>query len=168
MATFPSIIPSSRLFITGNFPNSILSSSSGVTTGFRRGNRRTEQILQLGFLNLTETQVNLIRTHFDGQGGSFEIFLLSSSVWSGYSSPPLAIQSDVAWLYSKPPLITDSILSSRWNVELELVTVPIDTGEFIYDAGNSSATPARANILDALTSSSTPARTNIIDGRNSA
>tara|TARA_B100001778_G_C18562727_1_gene618559 strand:- start:387 stop:890 length:504 start_codon:yes stop_codon:yes gene_type:complete len=166
MATFPSIIPSSRLFITGDFPSNIISSSTGVTTGFRSGNRRIEQVLQLGFLNLTETQVNLLRTHFDGQSGSFEIFLLSSSVWSGYASPPVALQSDVAWLYSKPPIITDSELTSKWDVEIELVTVPIDTGDLIYDAGDSSAT-ARANILDALTSSSTPARTNIIDARNS-
>ena len=167
MATFPSIIPSSRLFITGDFPNSILSSSNGVTTGFRKGNRRIGQILQLGFLNLTETQVNLIRTHFDGQSGSFEIFLLDAITWNGYISPPVPLVGDFAWLYSKTPTITDSILPSRWDVKLELVTVPINTGDLIYSAGDSSAT-ARDNILDALTSSSTPARTNIIDGRNSA
>ena len=57
MATFPSIVPSSRLFTTGDFPKSILFSSNGTTTAFRSGNRRTEQILQLGFLNLTEIEV---------------------------------------------------------------------------------------------------------------
>lgn len=167
MANFPLITPSSRLFITGDFPNSIQTSLSGVTTGFRRGNRRTEQILQLGFLNLTETQVNQIRTHFDGQSGSFEIFFLSSSVWSGYSNAPVALLDDVAWLYASPPSITDSELTSKWDVEIELVTVPIELGDIVFDAGNSSST-ARAYILDALTSSASPARDNIIESRHSA
>ena len=166
MATFPSIVPSSRLFITGDFPNAIQTASSGATTGFRRGNRRTEQVLQLGFLNLTETQVNLIRTHFDGQSGSFEIFFLSSSVWSGYASPPIALVSDFGWLYSTSPTITDSELTSKWDVEIELVSVPIDTGDLVIDGGDSTTT-ARTYLVDALTSSSSPARTYIIDSRNS-
>ena len=52
-------------------------------------------------------------------------------------------------------------------MEVELISVPIDTGDVIYDGGDSTTT-ARSYILDALTSSSSPARTNIIDGRNSA
>ena len=151
MATFPSIVPSSRLLITGDFPNVLQSSLSGVTTGYRRGNRRVEQVLQLSFAHLTETQVNLIRTHFDGQSGSFENFFLTSSTF--------------AWIYSTPPTITDSI-PSRWNVQVELKTVPLERGELVYDAGDSSTT-ARSTILDALTSSSTPARTNIIDSGDS-
>ena len=165
MANFPSIVPSSRLYSQGNFPNVIQSSLSGVTTGFRRGNRRIDQTLQLVFLNLTETQVNQIRTHYDGQNGSFEIFYLSSSVWAGYGTPPVPLVSDFAWLYSSPPIITDAF-PSRWNVTLELRTVPIDIGDLIYDAGDSGST-ARSYILDALTSSSSPARTNIIDAGTS-
>ena len=46
MANFPDIIPSSRLYLPGDFPSAIQSSSSGVTTGFRRGNRRIDQTLQ--------------------------------------------------------------------------------------------------------------------------
>ena len=64
MATFPEIIPTTRLYTQGDFPSALQSSSSGVTTGFRRGNRRINQPLQLTFINLTDTQVNLIRTHF--------------------------------------------------------------------------------------------------------
>tara|TARA_B100000427_G_scaffold176867_1_gene147124 strand:- start:285 stop:791 length:507 start_codon:yes stop_codon:yes gene_type:complete len=165
MATFPSIVPSSRLLITGDFPNVLQSSLSGVTTGYRRGNRRVEQVLQLSFAHLTETQVNLIRTHFDGQSGSFENFFLTSSTWNGYATPPVPLANDFAWIYSTPPTITDSI-PSRWNVQVELKTVPLERGDLVYDAGDSSAT-ARSTILDALTSSSTPARTNIIDSGDS-
>jgi len=166
MATFPTIIPSTRLYTQGDFPSAIQSSSNGATTGFRRGNRRINQTLQLTFDNLTETQVNLIRTHYDGQSGSFEIFFLTSSTWSGYTSPPVELVSDFAWLYATPPNISDGIVS-KWNVEVELVSVPIDTGDLIFDAGDSSNS-IRTYILDALTSSSSPARTNIIDGRDSS
>ena len=166
MANFPSITPSSRLFITGDFPNAIQSSSSGATTGFRRGNRRIDQILQLSYLNLNETQVNSFRTHYDSQSGSFEIFFLSSNTWSGYNTPPVALVSDFAWLYSQSPKITDSDLNSKWNVEIELRSIPIDLGDLIFNAGDSSNT-AREYILDALDSSATPARTNIIDARSS-
>ena len=165
MATFPSLTPTTRLYTPGDFPSAIQSSSSGTTTGFRRGNRRINQTLQLTFDNLTETQVNLIRTHYDGQSGSFEIFYLSSSTWNGYTSPPVALVSDFAWLYANAPTISDGIVS-KWNVEIELVSVPIDTGDLVIDGGD-SATTARTYLVDALTSSSSPARTYIIDSRNS-
>ena len=165
MATFPSIIPTTRLYTQGDFPSAIQSSSSGATTGFRRGNRRINQTFQLTYDNLTETQVNLIRTHYDGQTEQDKIFYLSSSTWSGYTSPPVALVSDFAWLYATPPTISDGI-TSKWNVEIELVSVPIDTGDLIFDAGDST-TNARSYLVDALTSSSSPARTYIIDSRNS-
>ena len=167
MAIFPSIVPSSQLYIRGDFPNVIQSSSSGVTTGFRRGNRRTDQTLQLSFTSLNETQVNLIRTHFDGQGGSFEMFFLSSSIWNGYTTPPVALVTDFGWLYNSPPIITDSLLTSKWDVQIELISEPIDIGDLIFDAEDSSTT-SKEYILDALTSSASPTRDNIIDSRNSA
>lgn len=166
MSTFPSIVPSSRLYITGTFPNTIQTAASGVTTGFRRGNRRTQETLQLSFTSLTETQVNEIRTHFDAQSGSFKIFFLSSSTWSGYTNTPVPLLSDVGWLYSSPPSITDSDLTSRWDIDVELQSVPINLGDLIFDAGDSTTT-ARGYILDALTSSASPARQNIIDSKGS-
>ena len=166
MATFPTLTPTSRLYIQGNFPSAIQSSSSGINTGFRQGNRRVGQVLQLAYTNLTETQVNLIRTHFDTQSGSFEIFFLSENTWSGYSTSPVPLVTDFAWLYNSPPSIKDSILTNRWDIELELVSVPIDAGDLVFDGGD-SATTAREYILDALTSSTSPARTYIIDSGTS-
>ena len=166
MANFPSITPSTRLYTQGNFPSAIQSSSTGVTTGFRRGNRRINQTLQLSFNNLTEAQVTLIRNHFDGQKGSFSIFYLSAEVWAGYTTPPVPLVSDFAWLYANAPTISDGIVS-KWNVEIELVSVPVDIGDLTFDGGDSTAT-ARAYILDALTSSASPTRDNIINSGHSA
>ena len=166
MATFPSITPSARLYTQGNFPSAIQASSNGVTTGYRRGNRRINQTLQLSFNNLTESQVTQIRNHFDGQNGSFSIFYLSAEVWAGYTTPPVALVSDFAWLYANAPTISDGIVS-KWNVEIELISVPIDSGDLLFDAGDSTTT-ARAYILDGLTSSASPTRDNIIDSEHSA
>ena len=166
MANFPSITPSTRLYTQGNFPSAIQASSNGVTTGFRRGNRRINQTLQLSFNNLTEAQVTQIRNHYDGQNGSFSIFYLSAEVWAGYTTPPVALVSDFAWLYANAPTISDGIVS-KWNIEIELVSVPIDSGDLLFDAGDSTTT-ARAYILDGLTSSASPARDNIIDSGHSA
>ena len=166
MANFPSITPSTRLYTQGNFPSAIQSSSTGVTTGFRRGNRRINQTLQLSFNNLTEAQVTLIRNHFDGQNGSFNIFYLSAEVWAGYTTPPVPLVSDFAWLYANAPTISDGIVS-KWNVEIDIVSVHVDIGDLTFDGGDSTAT-ARAYILDALTSSASPARDNIINSGHSA
>ena len=60
MATFPAIIPTTRLYTQGDYPSAIQQSSNGTTTGYRRGNRRINQTLQLTFDNLTETQKNAL------------------------------------------------------------------------------------------------------------
>ncbi len=165
MATFPSIIPTSRLYVQGDFPSAIQSSANGTTTGYRRGNRRINQTLQLSYENLTESQVTEFRTHFDNQNGGFEFFFLSASTWNGYTNSPVPLVTDFGWLYSSPPVISDGI-TSKWNIEIELQSIPIDIGDLVFDGGDSSNI-ARQYILDALTSSSTPARTNIIDSGSS-
>jgi hypothetical protein len=159
--TFPAIVPSSRTFSPGDIPRSLQVSLSGVTKGFRRGNRRTEQTLSLGFTNLTETQVNLIKAHFVDRQGTFDIFYLSAEAWSGYTTPPVSLLSDYAWRYAAAPTISDGIVG-RWSVEVELVSYAIDTGDLILDGLNASASPARAYILDGGAASATPARDNII------
>tara|TARA_Y100001937_G_scaffold109699_1_gene154648 strand:- start:368 stop:868 length:501 start_codon:yes stop_codon:yes gene_type:complete len=164
MATFPSLTPSVRVYNQGDFPSSIQTLSTGIVKGFRLGNRRINQTLQLTFNNLTEAQVTLIRNHYDTQQGSFSIFFLSAECWSGYSTLPVPLVSDFAWLYSQPPTISDGIVG-KFNVEVELVTVPINIGDLIFDALDATTT-ARSYILDAG-SSATTARDYIIDARTS-
>lgn len=159
--TFPAIVPSSRTFTPGNIPQAVQTSLSGVTSGFRRGNRRTEQTLSLSFASLTEAQVDLIKAHYVDRQGSFDIFYLPSEVWSGYTSPPIPLLSDYAWRYSSPPTITDGIVG-RWGVDVELVTYAINTGDLVFDAGLASASPARTYILEAGGAAATPARDYLI------
>ena len=159
--TFPALLPSSRTFSPGNIPQSTQTSLSGVVSSFRRGNRRTAQTLSLGFRNLTEAQVNLIKAHYVDRQGTFNIFFLSAEVWSGYATPPIPLLSDYAWRYAGAPTVTDGIVG-RWGVDVELVTYAIDTGDLVFDGELAPASPARSYILDGGAATATPARDNII------
>jgi hypothetical protein len=162
MATFPALIPSTRTYTPGGVPAAMQVALSGATSGFRRGNRRIAQTLALSFQRLEESDVTLVRNHYDGRSGSFDIFFLSSEVWNGYTTAPVPLLSDYAWRYVSPPNITDSSCG-RWDVEVELETVPIDGGDLIFDGVNAAAAPARAYILDAGVASASPARNYVVD-----
>ena len=160
--TFPALTPSSRLFSPGGVPVSAQMSIGGVRTAFRRGNRRAAQTLRLGFSNLTETQVNLIKAHFFDRQGTFDIFFLSAEVWSGYTNPPVGLLDNFAWRYSGPIVVNDGVVG-RWGVEVALITQAIDTGDLIIDGGAAAATPARTYVLDGGAASASPARTYIVN-----
>lgn len=161
MSTFPALVPSTRTYNPGGVPSAMRISLSGVVTGFRRGNRRIAQTLGLTFRLLEESDVTLIRDHYDNRSGSFDIFFLSTEVWSGYTTAPVPLISDYAWRYIGAPTITDASCG-RWDVEVELETVPIDIGDLIFDAGLAAAAPARAYILDAGLASASPARDYVV------
>lgn len=159
---FPALTPSARTYVPGSIPAAAQASFSGVYTAFRRGNRTINQTLSLGFLNLTESQVNQIKAHFIDRQGTFDIFFLSPDVWSGYTTVPVASLSDTAWRYAQAPTITDGIVG-RWSVDVELTSYGILQGD-LDSAGPDSdpATPVDY-IYDALTASATPARQYVID-----
>jgi len=161
MSTFPALVPSTRSYTPGGVPSAMRISLSGVVTGFRRGNRRIAQSLSLTFRLLEESDVTLIRDHYDNRSGSFDIFFLSTEVWNGYTTAPVPLISDYAWRYIGAPTITDASCG-RWDVEVELETVPIDIGDLIFDAGLAAAAPARAYILDAGLASASPARDYVV------
>ena len=157
MANFPSLAPNSRLYVPGSLPAVIATSLSGKATAFRRGNRRIAQTLSLSYEHLTEANMDLIKDHYIGQNGTFDIFFLSAEVWGDFVSPPVPLLSDFAWKYSSEVTITD-VLFNRFSVNVELESVPINTGDLVFDAGAASATPDRLYLLDAGAAAAAPAR----------
>jgi hypothetical protein len=158
---FPALIPSARVYTPGDVPQQQQVTLSGVNSGYRQGNRRIAQMLQLAFNNISESDLNLIKAHYLDRQGTFDIFYLSVDVWNGYTTPPIPILSDYAWRYAGPPVITDGSCD-LWSVELELTTYAINTGDLVFDAGGAAALPARDYILDAGAASATPARDYVI------
>jgi hypothetical protein len=113
------------------------------------------------FEYLTEANMALIKDHYIGQNGTFEIFFLSAEGWGDFVTPPIPLLSDFAWRYSSEITITDTSFD-RFSVSVDLESVPINIGDLIFDAGGASATPDRLYLLNAGAAEASPARDYVI------
>ena len=82
MAVFPSLEPTSRSLVYGDYPQLTHEGLSGGDVRFLQGTDRIAQRLSLGYEYLTETQAQSLLDHYQGQQGSIIPFDLSSSVWA--------------------------------------------------------------------------------------
>jgi hypothetical protein len=158
---YPALIPAARVYTPGNTPQSRFTSLNGISAGYRRGNRRMGQSLQLTYLSLVESEIDLLKTHYFDSQGSYGIFFLSAETWNGLATPPIPLLSDYAWKYSEPLVISHASYS-RYNVEVQLETQPIDPGDLVFDAGLASVSPERIYTLNGGGAAATPARDYII------
>ena len=162
MTSFPALIPSTRLYVPGNLPQSRMASLSGIDASFRRGNRRIGQALALSFNNITEADLLTLQQHYINQQGTFGRFFLSAEVWAGLAVAPIPLLSDYAWKYSAP-LSVSQATCELFSVSVELGTEPIDTGDLVINGGLASATPSRDYIVNGGLAAATPAREYIIN-----
>lgn len=123
MADFPSLEPTTRALTLGDFPQLIHEGASGGEVRFKQGSDRVEQVLSLGYEYLTEAEVQLLLDHYETQQGSLIAFDLPAIIWATYSTPPVS-SADYQWRYASG---FDIGLAAplRYNVSIELVTVPI-------------------------------------------
>lgn len=123
MATFPSLTPSTRTLSYGDYSQTTYEGVSGVNVRFKYGADRLQQVLTIGYQYLTESQMQQLLDHYDGQQGSLIAFALSAEVWAGYATVPVPAV-DYEWRYTGP---FDVTLASpmRYNTTIELVSVPI-------------------------------------------
>lgn len=161
MATFPAIAPTTRVYTPGNVPTALQESLSGIAVGFRRGNRRIGQTLSLSFSHLTQEKMVELKDHYINSNGTYEIFFLSAEIWGDYATPPVPLISDFAWRYAGEPTITD-VSFDRFTVDIELQTIPIDTGDLIFDGLTAGVSPEREYILEGGGAAASPARDYII------
>lgn len=124
MATFPTLTPSSRTFTPGRHPHSEISTLNGLQTRVRTSNVILEQQLRLTFVGLTEAEMLSIRSHYIGQQGRFLSFAIPSSLLSGMTTPAYFTPTGYSWIYGSAPQVEDIPCAQRYNVSVELVTVP--------------------------------------------
>lgn len=124
MATFPTLTPSSRSFTPGRHPHSEIPTLDGLQGRVRTSNVILEQRLRLSFIGLTEAQMLSIRTHYVGQQGRFLSFAIPTSLLSGMTTPANFTPTGYSWIYGSAPQVEDIPCAQRYNVSLELVTVP--------------------------------------------
>ena len=123
MTTFPQLEPTTRALVYGNYPQNIHEGLSGGNVRFLLGTDRVVQRLTITYEFLTETEAQSLLTHYNGQNGSIDPFDLSSSVWAGYSTPPVS-SSDYKWRYADSFQISISS-PSKYATSIELISVPI-------------------------------------------
>jgi hypothetical protein len=162
MSLFPALVPSTRLYVPGDLPQSRMASLSGIDASFRRGNRRIGQALALSFNNIAEADLLTLQQHFISQQGTFGRFFLSAEVWSGLAVALVPLLSDYAWKYAAPISVSQATCG-LFSVEVELGTEPIDTGDLVINGGVAGATPSREYIVNGGFAAATPAREYIIN-----
>jgi hypothetical protein len=124
MATFPTLTPSSRTFTPGRHPHSGISTLNGLQTRVMTSNAILDQQLRLTFIGLTEAEMLSIRSHYIGQQGRFLSFAIPSSLLSGMTTPASFTPTAASWIYGGAPQVEDIPCAQRYNVSIELVTVP--------------------------------------------
>jgi hypothetical protein len=124
MATFPTLTPSSRTFTPGRHPHSEIPTLNGLQTRVRTSNVILEQQLRLTFIGLTESEMLSIRTHYIGQQGRFLSFFIPSSLLSGMTTPAYFTPTGYSWIYASAPQVEDIPCAQRYNVSVELITIP--------------------------------------------
>lgn len=122
MATFPALIPSSRVFTPGEYPNTAHTAWSGKEGRVRHSNVMLTSSIRLSFLGLTEAQMLSILSHYQGQQGSFLSFEIPDEVVSGLSILDLQL-TGYSWRYAAPPQVQDLPCGGH-NVEVALESIP--------------------------------------------
>ena len=124
MATFPTLHPSSRTFTPGRHPHSEIPTLKGLQSRVRTSNVILDQQLRLSFLGLTESEMLSVRSHYVGQRGRFLSFTIPDSLLSGMTTPAYFTPAGYSWIYVKSPQVVDIPCAQRYDVSIELATVP--------------------------------------------
>jgi hypothetical protein len=107
MSTFPALIPSSRTFTPGSYPNTAYQGVNGMENRVRHSNVLIDSTLQLEFIGLSEAQVLAILLHYQARRGPYGNFGLPAEVMSGVSNVADYSLQGYAWSYVEPPMVED-------------------------------------------------------------
>lgn len=123
MANFPSIKPTNRRYILGEYPVKTYRALSGKVVKRNFGNRAFGHGLELSFENVTETTVQAIVNHYNTQLGQTTGFAIPTDVFAGLSSTTIALfqaPSQTLWFYAEAPSI-DAVYRNISSVSLKLI-----------------------------------------------
>lgn len=123
MANIPALIPSSRLFTPGDYPNTAFTALSGLEGRVRHSNVMLGSRLRLGFRSITEAELLELLAHYDAQHGQYAPFPIPSSFLTGVSAAGDYTLQNYQWRYVDAPVVVD-IPCAGHNVTLELESVP--------------------------------------------
>lgn len=122
MTTFPGLQPSSRVWLPGNAPQTVVASLSGVSTRISHGSSRFGDSLVLSFANRSEADSNQISLHFLNQNGTLNSFDLPASVFAGLDGYEQLIANGNRWVYASAPTV-EHLSPDIHTITVELLQV---------------------------------------------
>jgi hypothetical protein len=103
MATFPALEPATRSYDFGLFPLTEEPSISAGIVRFRHSITPQNYQLTLGYTALTDAEANLIREHYQFQGGGYRSFQLPPIIWAGHTFSGNIVPYTTRWRYIETP-----------------------------------------------------------------
>lgn len=103
MSTFPELEPATRSYNFGQFPLTEEPSISAGIVRFRHSVTPQNYQLTLGYNALTDAEANLIREHFQAQGGGYRSFQLPPIIWAGHTFTGNVVPINTRWRYIAAP-----------------------------------------------------------------
>lgn len=107
MTSFPALVPSSREFNPGSYPNTLYRAISGDENTVRHGNVMIGSTLSLSYIAISEAEMLSFLLHYNLQRGSYGTFGLPAVVLSGTSNATDYTLASYAWSYAEPPKVED-------------------------------------------------------------
>lgn len=120
MATFPALIPSSRVYTPGFYPHTPFTAMSGKQNRVRHSTVMLGSRLQLSFVAITQATMLSIKSHYDGQQGTFLSFTIPSAITNGLTASDFTL-TNYTWRYAEPPKVDD------YCPQLHTVTVVLES-----------------------------------------
>ena len=123
---FPQINPSSRSFVPGRYPSTDFESLDGTKTHIRFGNKRVNATMNLGFSNLSDSEVQSIIDNYVAVNSVWDevVFMtdrgLSGVTNASYRKEITGHWTGLSWRYSEPPTVT-STFNGLSNVSCSFV-----------------------------------------------
>ena len=105
---FPSLIPTSRSFESGDYPVKTFKAQNGKEHRILYGSNRTNMKLSLSYANITDANAELFLDHFDEVQGTFGTFVIGLDVRGGWEGNKDAIGAQTHgnnYRYESPPQV---------------------------------------------------------------
>jgi hypothetical protein len=129
MTTFPALIPSTRTYSAGEYPNTAHPLLSGSEIRVRHSNTVLGVRLRLTFVAVTSEDLLAVRNHYNGRRGGFLPFAIPDEILSGVETPADFTPAEHQWRYASRPRVVDVPIAgatptNRHDLVVELETVP--------------------------------------------
>ena len=121
---YPTLVPSSRSYNSGDYPVKTFRAQSGSESRILYGNRRTGMTLELQYDNITDANAELFLDHYDETKGSYTTFTLPTDALTGWNGNTDALDAATAnsWRYDQPPQVSN-VRPGVSSVQIKLVGV---------------------------------------------